>query len=134
ERPRDEAVQQQLVLLGIDVGRATVAAVVVQAARRDDALQRFDRRERRTGAGREIAVGLAEVAHDRLLETRGLAVSGEPRAIDALPGLAGEGLRVRTLREPGGRGARDERGAMLQKAAAALRRARRVAVRRMADC
>src|SRR5258708_34073052 len=121
-------------LLRIDVGPAAVTAVVVQAARRDDPFQRLDRRERRAGARREIAVRPADVAHHRLLEARGLAVAGEGRAIDALPGMARESLRVRALRQAGGCGARDQSGALLQETAAAFRGARRVAVRCIADC
>src|SRR5206468_10481271 len=43
-------------------------------------------------------------------------------------------LRVRALREPGGRGACYERGAFLQKAAAAFCGARRLTARCIADC
>src|SRR3979409_1532546 len=105
--------QQQLVLLRIDVGRAAVAADVVQAARGDDAFQRLDRGERRARSRREIAVRAPDVAHHRLLEARRLAVAGEPRAVDALPGMAGESLRLRALREAGGCRAGDQSGALL---------------------
>jgi len=121
-----EPVQQQLVLLRVDVGRAAMAAVVVQAARRDDPFERLYRRKRRARARRKIAVGFADVAHHWLLEARGLAVAGEPRAIDAFPGMAREGLRrsrrIGALREARGCGAGDQSGALLQKTAAAFLR------------
>ena len=55
-------------LTGIDVRHTVMVALEVQRARRDDALERLDRRERRARTRRKIAVRVQEMAHDGLLE------------------------------------------------------------------
>ena len=101
-------------LLWIDVWRAAVTAYVVQRARRDDAFQRFDGRERGTRAGRKIAVWLTNVANNRLFKARRLSVPGECRPVDPLKAGQRDFAR-RALRKACRRGAGNKRRTLFQK-------------------
>src|SRR4051812_17801376 len=111
---------EEPVLLRIDVGRAAVVADVVQRARRDDPFERLDRGVRHAGSRREVAVGAHDMAHDRRLEARRLAVAGEGRAVDTLPGLPRELLRRARRRYRSRCGAAYESRALCQKTPTAL--------------
>src|SRR5438552_7467026 len=96
----------------IDVVRAAVAADEVNRRRRDDAVERLDRRKRCAGTGRHLSVRLRDMAADRLLEPRRLAVAGEARAVHALPRLARQIISACALQYGS---ARDERRAAREK-------------------
>src|SRR3954467_6585950 len=106
--------------LRIDVRRAAVAADVVERARCDDAFKRLERRERRARAWRKVAIRLHQVTPDGRFVFGGLAVAGESRAVDPLPGLSRELLRRARRRERGGRGAAYESSALCEKTPAAV--------------
>ena len=94
QRPLHEAVDQQPVLRGIDVGHAVVMALEVQAVRRDDALEALERRARGAGAGRARR-GADRALHVRLV-FRAAAVGAHAGAGSLRPG--------RDLRRPAAAG------------------------------
>src|SRR5262249_29720179 len=80
-------------LVGIDVGDAGMAALEMQAAGRDNALEQMQRRARRANA-RYRRIGWGEnCPRDLVLKVRGLAIAGKARARVLHRTLDGERLR-----------------------------------------
>lgn len=107
QRPVDEAVDQEAMAVRRDVGHAAVMALVVQGARRDDALEMLERRARGTGARR--ARHGADRAHNVGLVLRAGAVGAHaaPGRLHPLGQIRRHGGRGRPHsheREPGGAG------------------------------
>ena len=88
ERPADEAVDHEAVLVGIDVGIARVRNDEVQAVGCDRAVQQVVRRPRVRRA--RLPVGIAERAPDALFEARRQAVVGQQTASRLAPRIVGE--------------------------------------------
>ena len=80
QRPFHQAVDQQPVLVGIDIGRAGMAAVEMQAVRRDRPVEQLKRGARGADPlGRRIGCR-RNAPHHLALEPRRLAIGGKRRA------------------------------------------------------
>src|SRR5437660_340877 len=119
QRPRDHPVDEELVLGRIDRGHAVVVAFEVQSARRDDALQRFERRARRAGA-RRARLRADERARHLALERGRRPVRAQRRAGDLHlgRGLRWTGCAGFARRERHERSGRQRTGALRQERSA----------------
>src|SRR5207237_746187 len=119
QRPRDHPVDEELVLGRIDRGHAVVVALKLQAGRRDEALQRFERRARRAGA-RRARLRADERARHLALERGRRPVRAQRRAGDLHlgRGLRWTGCAGFARRERHERSGRQRTGALRQERSA----------------